>query len=435
MASVDEIWKVLTADSRQWVFDHLARYSGSGVCTRFNGLVEWAHRKQVATWSAPQAVMSDKKRKRDDNDVAQPPSKKPTLHKAEAPWIDRVDSERFDLRKALFRLVRLRIPSATALPPSSVAPPPPATHSTTGGENSFNLPADPASSTVTGGAIFGQPVPVKPETPANPPSDCEEQFTFADRRSSGPQPDNRPGTTHGSRPSAQNVQPAASSPAPTQENLGSPGVSAVYKPPFAGVDISSLKVPANSKVNLTLNVFQGPSSLHQQVTSPAPRKLKCIQCNAFYVETQNTAMKCRRHTGTGIALPFLRPNIACPGQELFGSLLTCSSQAAASMPRMKSSTTNISRVAHTESGTAAADRPTAGVATRATTTPANCQARGYFQMGFRKKAPCCQWLEEVITCSDFIRISVSFWQLRPSEGIKAWSTISILVRHSSPAIS
>jgi hypothetical protein len=77
-----------------------------------------------------------------------------------------------------------------------------------------------------------------------------------------------------------------------------PTVSTVYNPPFSGVDMSSLKIPANSNVSVTLNVFQAPSSLHQNTDNDATRMLKCIRCSAIYMEAQSTALECLRHTGT-----------------------------------------------------------------------------------------------------------------------------------------
>lgn len=149
-----------------------------------------------------------------------------------------------------------------------------------------------SSSTVPSQGLFSSPFgSAKAKTPAQQEPECDEQFTFADRQSS--QPLNPP---WGSQYRTSGQIPASSDNSPQATN-GAPPVSTVYKPPFSGVDMSSLKIPANSNVSVTLNVFQAPSSLHQVTDSGVPRKLKCIQCGVLYMEAQNTALECRRHTG------------------------------------------------------------------------------------------------------------------------------------------
>lgn len=297
MDSVNVVWECLTADSRRWVCDTLSTYIGTDVHAKFAELLNSAHRKQIAAWAAAGSKdLVFGKRKWDGGDVAQHPSKKTKLD----------DQSIFS--------------SATLRASKIVAPSFPAIASTTGREKPTNPPANPASSTATSAFPFGQPLPVKTETPANPPSDCDENFTIDDRISSGALRNKVPGATPSNLPSAQNASsaqaPAASPTAPPQGTLGSAAVSTVYKPPFTGVDISTLKVPANSNVNLTMNVFQAPSSLHQNMGSGEPRKLKCIQCKEFYIETQNTAMECRRHTGMRFYF-----HIMCPRKGI-DSLLT-----------------------------------------------------------------------------------------------------------------
>lgn len=292
MVKIDEVWKGLTADSRQSVCDTLASYSGSFLRAQLVDLVRSAHVKQLT-------MVTNEKRKRDDDDVAQPPDKKPKLAEATTSLgPSGLDIASLTLSGPLPRFGRPTISSATAVKSPSVALPSPAIPSTT------NRPATPASSTAKPAFVFGQSAPIEPENPASPSPDCDEHFTIADRKPSGPQSYTAQGTTHGTRLSAHNAnfgQAPAAAPsftAPPQVNPGSAAVSTVSNPPFTGVDMSSLKIPANSNVSLTMNVFQAPSSLHQNTGSSAPRRLKCIQCKAFYLETQNTAMECRRHTGT-----------------------------------------------------------------------------------------------------------------------------------------
>ncbi|POS69393.1 hypothetical protein DHEL01_v212213 [Diaporthe helianthi] len=145
------------------------------------------------------------------------------------------------------------------------------------------------------GGLFGG---AKANAPAQPEPDCDEQFTFADRRfSKPPAPPPPPLQSQFTQYRSFEQSPSSSADNSPQAANRAPPVSAVYKPPFAGVDMSSLKIPANSNVSLTLNVFQAPSSLHQVTGGGAPRTLKCIQCGKFYMEDQNTALQCRRHTG------------------------------------------------------------------------------------------------------------------------------------------
>lgn len=294
MVSVDEMWKGLTADSKKRVCNNLAMYSGPTVCALFPRLVESVHANQLARSSM---TVTNEKRKRDDTDVAQPPSKKPKLAEATASLgPNGLDIASLTLGRPLLRFGQPTTSSATAVKSPSVAPPSPTKPVTT------NSSANPAPSTAKPVIVLGQTASVKPENPATSPGDCDEQFTIADRKSSGPQLYNGRGTTHGTSHSAHNANfgqaPAAPSfTAPPQRNFGSAPVSTVYKPPSTGLDLSSLKIPANSNVSLTMNVFQAPSSLHQNMNSSAPRNLRCIQCKAFYLETQNTANECRRHTG------------------------------------------------------------------------------------------------------------------------------------------
>lgn len=270
------MWKDLPADSRQSVCDTLTTYSGHDARAWFAGLVKLAHGKHLAAGSTTQTVANGK-RKCDDSDVALPASKKPRL----------ADHSTFssDIGRAS----------------TIVAPPSPAMLSTAGRGRPTNPPANPASSTATLAVPFGQSISVKQETPASPRTKCNEDFTFGNRKTSGALPNKGPGTTPSNNPSAQNASfgraPAASPTAPPQCNFGSAAVSTVYNPASTGVDSSTLKVPANSNVSSPMNVSQAPSSLRQNVNSGTPKKLKCIQCKAFYIETQNTAFECRRHTG------------------------------------------------------------------------------------------------------------------------------------------
>lgn len=168
-----------------------------------------------------------------------------------------------------------------------------ATVSNQGGASSF-------SSTVPKpgvfSSLFGR---AKANTPASQVPECDEQFTFADHQSS-----QAPVAQQQIPPAQYSQYRSSDQPSPASSNDSSPNltgsqfISAVYKPPFAGVDMSSLKIPADPNVSLTLNALQDSSSLHQTTDSDATRKLKCIYCSVFYIEVQNTALECRRHTGT-----------------------------------------------------------------------------------------------------------------------------------------
>lgn len=319
--SVNEIWRGLSARSRQYICNRLAYYDGSNVDGHFEELVQGARGSML--WfkygvkemelEGNTQVAATEKRKRDDGDMTdQPPaSKKPKTFETTAP----LQAEDIDIAspKIPFKWpgsrqtsIKFGQPTLSAAISDKISTAKPSSLATLFGSSrdiqnsNAGIPtlctaSKPGLSSFfpfSSSSLFGN---AKTRTPGLQESECDEQFTFADRRS--PQPY----ASHQSNPSAQGISSdqhssASSSASPQGANV-LPTVSAVDKPPFAGVDMSSLKIPANSNVSVTLNVFQAPSSLHQGTESGAARKLKCIQCNAFYMEAQNAALQCRRHTG------------------------------------------------------------------------------------------------------------------------------------------
>lgn len=290
-------------------------------------LSEWAARKKLAIANNPQTTATGK-RKRDDSEVTEPPrapEKKPKVAQVTAP----------PLRSANIDIVSPKIPvawpafrqspiifgqpklssiiagrSSTVRPPSIAATSTPAP----------NLPST-VSALLSGPqrASFAKFASDQPKRRVQEEPACDEHFTFADRRRSHPQPTSRSGAAHQHSKTAQNTssnQPPPISSVKSQAADGWQPISTIYKPPFAGVDMSSLRIPANS--NVTMNFFHAPSVLHQNAESDGPRKLKCIQCKEVYMEARNTAMECRRHTGTG-------PVSSCPlipaGRQRANSLL------------------------------------------------------------------------------------------------------------------
>lgn len=309
--SIEEIWKDSTDDFRRSVCIALFNYRGPDVLSYFAAQVKSARDKQLATGPTTETAIFGK-RKQDEGDAPQPPNKKPRLAEAKAPPLNPVGVAPAwpALRQSPIMFGQPTSLSASEVSSPHVVPRSPAMPSTARPENPATLAANPASFTAERRSLFdqfasftakprnlfGQPPHVKTEAPAPPAPDCDAQFTFADRRSSsGPQPYTGPGTTQGG--STFGGAPSAP-PADTAQGAFEPApVTTVYKPPFTGVDMSSLKVPANSNVSLTMNVFQAPAVIHQNAESVAPKKLRCIQCKKIYMEAQNTAMECRRHTG------------------------------------------------------------------------------------------------------------------------------------------
>lgn len=316
--SVNEAWLGLTDGSRQSVCHNLALYRGANAHGYFERLVQRAHvikltrearaRNLKLETKAPMAATG--KRNRDEGEVSDkaPDSKKPKISEVTAP----LQAEGIDIEAPMipfkwpgFRQTPIKFGQPTLsvaigdkLPtarPSSLA-------------TTFDFSRDSQNScagfsTVSKPGLFSSSSPLfsfgfgnaKANLPIQQESECDEQFTFADCRS--PQPY----ASHQSNPSAQGISSDEYSSAPPsispQGANVPPTVSTVNKPPFAGVDMSSLKIPTSSNVSVTLNVFQAPSSLHQNTDSGRARQLKCIRCNGFYMEAQNAALECRRHTG------------------------------------------------------------------------------------------------------------------------------------------
>lgn len=319
--SVNEIWPGLFARSRQRICNRLAQYDGSNADGHFEELVRGEGERESMLYFRAGVkklelednvrVVATTKRNRDDGDVADdaPAMKKPRLSEATAPLqaedID-IASPKIPFNWPGFRQTSIKFgqPTLSAAIRDKIPTAEPSSLATPFGSSRDSQNSDTGFSTVSKPGLFSSSYPffsfgfgnAKANSPPQQESECDEQFTFADRRS--PQPY----ASHQSNPSAQGISPeqhssAPSSNSPPQGANVSPTVTAVNKPPFAGVDMSSLKIPANSNVSVTLNVFQAPSSLHQSTDSDPARKLKCIQCNAFYMEAQNGVLACRRHTG------------------------------------------------------------------------------------------------------------------------------------------
>lgn len=305
----NKVWIDLTSDLKRDFCDSLASYSGPNVYEKFTALIALAVRKKHVMEKDTQMTAVGK-RKRDDSDVTEASrasEKRPKVSEPMAP-----------LQSASVDIVTPKIPFAwPTFRQSPIVFGQPTLSSIMTGKSS----SVPLSSTATTSAAapnlastspplltgpkhvpFAQFATTQPEKPVPKQPACDEHFTFADRRPFHAQPTAGAGAAYQHRPTAQNASsnqpPPIFSANPSQGTHGWQPVTTFYKPPFAGVDMSSLKIPANSTVSVTMNVFHAPSVLHQNMDSSAPRKLKCIQCKEFYMEAQNMAMECRRHTGT-----------------------------------------------------------------------------------------------------------------------------------------
>lgn len=303
------IWIDLTDDLKRDLCNSLATYNGPNVYGKFIALSGWVHRRKRAMDRNAQTTTTGK-RKRDDGELTETPrapEKKPKVSETIAP-----------LQSASINIVSPKIPFVwPAFRQSPIAFGQPTLSSITTGKS----PAVTLPSTATTSAAAPNPPCTVPSRLAGPKSvpfarfatsqskkpvqtepACDEQFTFADRRPFHAQATAGPGVAHQQNPRPQNASPNQQVPlgskSPAQGMHGWQPMSTLYKPPFAGLDMSSLKIPANSNVSVTMNVFHAPSVLHQNADSSAPRKLKCIHCKKFYMESQNAAMECRRHTGT-----------------------------------------------------------------------------------------------------------------------------------------
>ncbi|KAG6360955.1 hypothetical protein INS49_012023 [Diaporthe citri] len=304
-ASVNIIWVELPAGVKRVICNFLAEYSGPNVIEEFLTLCGRA----ILTMDDKAQRAATRKRKRDDGDVTDPPrapEKKPKVFEATPP-----------LQSAGIDIVSPKIPFAwPAFRQSPIIFGRPTLSPTIAGKSPTVTPLSAATTSATAPNIpktlpsflpeprsppFVQFATAQPGKPVQQEPECDEHFTFADRRASHPEPAARTGTPHQHSPIAQNASsnrpPPVPSTKPSQGTHGWQPMPTIYKPPFTGVDMSSLKIPANSNVSVAMNFFHAPSVLHQNMDSGAPRKLKCIQCKELYMEAQNTAMECRRHTG------------------------------------------------------------------------------------------------------------------------------------------
>lgn len=308
-AMVNEIWIGLTDGLKRDVCNSLARYSGPNLHGELIAKTALAARVKSAMENKPQ-LMATGKRKRDDDNAIEPAhawDKKPKVSETTAP----TQSANFDIvsPKIPFAWPKFRqspiIFGQPTLSPAVLGKSPSVTpHSTvtTSAAATNNQSTAPPLRAAPHRVPFTQFAAFQPNKPIQQGSECDEQFSFADRRTSHPQPTAGAGASHqqsftgGSASSGQS--PPASYATSSAGTNGWQPISTLHKAPFAGVDMSSLKIPANSNVSVTMNFFHAPSVLHQNMDNGAPRKLKCIQCKELYMESQNTAMECRRHTGT-----------------------------------------------------------------------------------------------------------------------------------------
>lgn len=299
--STNEMWQGLTEELKRSVCDIVVHYTDPDVGSCFNRLVKGAHSETLAMNTVTQDAEAGK-RKRNDSDVfeqARALGKKPKLSKSITP-LQRAEVK-FVAPKLSFKWPAFRsspitfgqptLSSAVVGGPPVPTPSAPTTISSTESAVPSASRSSPASSATSPFVLFAQA-----NKPAQPPSDCDEQFTFADRGLS-PQPHAGAGDAQQQSSAAHNSfgqPPSASSTAP------SPSITApmTHDSAFIGADMSSLKIPADSNASLAMVAYETPSMRQQSVDNSAPRRLKCTQCQRFYHEDQNTALECRRHTGT-----------------------------------------------------------------------------------------------------------------------------------------
>lgn len=292
--SVNEVWLGLTDSRRRTVCDVLATYRGPDASEYFEKLVHEAHRIQLELEAKIQPAATGKRKLNDDDAAAPCAPKKAKVSDATTP----LQTESIDIASPEIPFVWPECRQS----PIKVGQP--TLSSTIAGKSPISRLSLPTtrslfSPSVRKRSLFSSPLSIntKTGTVAQLEPECDELFPIADRglfRSQAP---------HQQTPVAEDKSSdqslSASLSALSQGIDGLRPESSVYKPPLAGVDMSSLKIPANSNVSVNLNFFQAPSSLHQSTDSGTPRKLKCIQCGDFYMEAQNMAVECRRHTGTG----------------------------------------------------------------------------------------------------------------------------------------
>ncbi|KAK2608089.1 hypothetical protein N8I77_006723 [Diaporthe amygdali] len=306
--SLNKKWEGLTDGTKKTICDSLAKYNGPDVNAYFVNQVNWEHAKTLAMEPMTQ-VAATEKRKRDDSDGLELPctvGKKARVEETTASLQSAgvsLFSPRYlfawpKFRQSPITFGQPTLSFATAGSPSIVTPPPLTTPADARPITPFTNPALDKTPTRS---IFSPSRAAKAKKADRPEPECDEQFTFADRRSRSPQPYAGAGSTQRHNPAAHNTlfgqTPSAYSTAASYDTQTMATVPTAYKAPSLGVDMSSLKIPANSNVSLTMNVFQAPSVVHQSKISAEPKTLKCIQCKKFYQEAQNAAMECRRHTG------------------------------------------------------------------------------------------------------------------------------------------
>ncbi|KAI3395811.1 hypothetical protein diail_824 [Diaporthe ilicicola] len=301
--STNEMWSSLTDDLKQSVCDILVRYSGPDVDSFMNDLVKLASGKAPPTKITIQDATAGK-RKRDDNDVVEPPrapdkKQKPaeatiSLQSADVNLV----SPKIPLAWPSFRTSPIKFGQPT-LSPSTVGGPLTATTpaltapSSIGPATSLTSSTSPALPTASPFVKFA-----KANKSVQPASDCDEQFTFADRRSS-PQPHAGPGRPHRLTPTAEQIlcgQPQSKCPTTQSQKIPKP---TTHTGSFDEVDNVSPNIPANSNASVKTNPFETPSGSQQGAGKVAPRKvrLKCVQCQELYYEHQNVGKNCRRHPG------------------------------------------------------------------------------------------------------------------------------------------
>ncbi|KAH8773639.1 hypothetical protein F5883DRAFT_661548 [Diaporthe sp. PMI_573] len=302
--SANVVWSGLTDRRRRNVCNVLASYRGPNAREHFEQLVHGAHSIQLRLEAKTQSPPTGK-RTLDHGDAADAPSasKKPKVSEATEPLQpDKIDIVAPDIpfvfptcRKPPIQVGHPTLWSTIGGRSPDARPSWFATRSTFLPSIRTTVPPFPTTSRPVSVFSLSQSANTTTKTSGQRERECDELFTIADRRSSQPE------TIRPQSPSAEDEKsdqsPSVSLRTSSQGADGMPTVSTVYNPPFSGVDMSSLKIPANSNVSVTLNVFQAPSSLHQNTDNDATRMLKCIRCSAVYMEAQSTALECLRHTG------------------------------------------------------------------------------------------------------------------------------------------
>ncbi|KAJ0117360.1 hypothetical protein J7T55_003774 [Diaporthe amygdali] len=255
--SLNKKWEGLTDGAKKTICDSLAKYNGPDVSAYFVNQINWEHAKTLAMEPMMQ-VASTEKRKRDDSDGLELPctvGKKARLEETTAS--SQSAGVSLFSPSYLFAWPKFRqspitfgqptLSSATAGSPPTVTPPPLATPADARHITPFT---DHALDKTPTRSIFSPSRAAKAKKAVRPEPECDEQFTFADRRSRSPQPYAGPGSTQRHNPEARSTlfgqASSASFTAATQGTQISATVPTASKAPSLGVDMSSLKIPANS---------------------------------------------------------------------------------------------------------------------------------------------------------------------------------------------